>query len=71
MEKSKEMADEIRTAAHGEARKRNKSQDNANAVLENNPPEEETKELKSHSNHSSNLSSKKSEIDNLDDPEVD
>ena len=29
MEKNKDMADEIRTAAHGEARKRNKSQDNA------------------------------------------
>lgn len=30
IEKNKEMADGIRTAAHEELRKRNKSQDNAN-----------------------------------------
>jgi hypothetical protein len=38
MEENKVMVDQIRTAAHGEARKRNKSQDNA--ALETNVDEE-------------------------------
>jgi len=41
MVKSQDMVDEIRTAAHGEARKRNKSQDAA--AHEKQDPEEEQK----------------------------
>jgi len=41
MVKSQDMVDEIRTAAHGEARKRNKSQDVV--VHEKQDPEEEQK----------------------------
>lgn len=67
MEKNKDMVDEIRTAAHGEARKRNKSQDNA--AHENNADEES--KPKSVLIQSSNGSRDKSAQDDLDDPEVD
>lgn len=67
MEKNKDMVDEIRTAAHGEARKRNKSQDNA--AHETNADEES--KPKSVLIQSSNGSRDKSAQDDLDDPEVD
>ncbi len=67
MEKNKDMADEIRTAAHGEARKRNKSQDN---VAHEKDTEEEPKPMSAHS-RSSNNSFKNEKQDNLADPEID
>lgn len=61
------MVDQIRTAAHGEARKRNKSQDNA--ALETNADEES--KPNSFFVQSSNGSRDNSAQDDLEDPEVD
>lgn len=68
MVKNQDMADEIRTAAHGEARKRNKSQDHA--AHEKQEPEEEQK-ARDQSNADSKSSLKRSAQDEIEDNEVD
>lgn len=49
MEKNQDMAAEIRTAAHGEARKRNKSQDNVAHEKQDAEQEPEVRSIRSNS----------------------